>query len=102
MCKNAFQQDAYGPLVDRIPACTEGLPREGGVPDPPVNRMTDRCKNNTFAPTSLRAVNMVIYFNVKFPLQGLFANPSLKVPRSRVGRWTFKGPINSVPDSYKC
>ena len=31
-----------------IPACTEADP-------PPVNRMTDRCKNTTFA-TSLRTV----------------------------------------------
>ena len=29
-----------------IPACTEA--------DPPVNRMTDRCKNITLATTSLR------------------------------------------------
>ena len=40
---------AWGCLVGGrgIPACTEA--------DPPVNRMTDRCKNITFA-TSLRTV----------------------------------------------
>ena len=32
-----------------IPACTEAEP-------PPVNRMTDRCKNITLATTSLRPV----------------------------------------------
>ena len=32
-----------------IPACTEADP-------PPVNRMTDRCKNITLATTSLRPV----------------------------------------------
>ena len=37
--------------VGGIPACTEA--------DPPVNRMTDRCKNITLATTSLRPVIMV-------------------------------------------
>ena len=40
--KNAFQWDAYRPLVDRIPACTAqrgggvpagGVPAQGVVPD---------------------------------------------------------------------
>ena len=71
--KNAFQWDAYCPLVDRIPACTVGgvylsggvyLP--GGVSawectcpgtPPSVNRMTDRCKNITLPQTSFAAVN---------------------------------------------
>ena len=35
---------------DGIPACTEA--------DPPVNRMTDRCKNITFT-TSLRTVIII-------------------------------------------
>ena len=35
-----------------IPACTE-------ADTPPVNRMTDRCKNITLATTSLRPVNML-------------------------------------------
>ena len=35
-----------------IPACTEA--------DPPVNRMTDRCKNITLATTSLRPVKIQI------------------------------------------
>ena len=35
-------------VVSHIPACTEA--------DPPVNRMTDRCKNITLATTSLRPV----------------------------------------------
>ena len=35
-----------------IPACTE-------EDTPPVNRMTDRCKNITLATTSLRPVNML-------------------------------------------
>ena len=34
-----------------IPTCTEA--------DPPVNRMTDRCKNITLATTSLRPVNII-------------------------------------------
>ena len=39
--KNAFQKDTYGPLVDRIPACTAqrgvclGVSAQGGVADPP-------------------------------------------------------------------
>ena len=38
-----------------------GSPWQGGIPacseaDPPVNRMTDRCKNITLATTSLRPV----------------------------------------------
>ena len=36
-----------------IPACTE-------ADTPPVNRMTDRCKNITLATTSLRPVNMFV------------------------------------------
>ena len=40
-----------------IPACTEADPL------PPVNRMTDRCKNITLATTSLRPVKILnIYF----------------------------------------
>ena len=35
-----------------IPVCTEA--------DPPVNRMTDRCKNITLATTSLRPVKIQI------------------------------------------
>ena len=35
-----------------IPACTEADP-------PPVNRMTNRCKNITLATTSLRAVKIL-------------------------------------------
>ena len=35
-----------------IPACTEA--------DPPVNRMTDRCKNITLATTLLRPVNITL------------------------------------------
>ena len=62
--KIAFQYDAYRPLVDRIPECTaqgDGGVCPGcvclGVPaqTPPVNRMTDRCKNITCRP-SLGAV----------------------------------------------
>ena len=36
-----------------IPACTEA--------HPPVNRMTDICKNITLATTSLRPVNMICH-----------------------------------------
>ena len=32
-----------------------------GYPPPPVNRMTNRCKNITLATTSLRPVKMIIY-----------------------------------------
>ena len=39
-----------------IPACTEADP-------PPVNRMTDRCKNNTLATTSLRPVKILLHSN---------------------------------------
>ena len=50
--KNAFQWDAYRPLVDRIPACTaQGGVCPGGYlsrgvrqTPPPVDRMTDMCK----------------------------------------------------------
>ena len=35
-----------------VPACTE-------ADTPPVNRMTDRCKNITLAATSLRPVNIL-------------------------------------------
>ena len=41
-----------------IPACTEA------DPPPPVNRMTDRCKNITFA-TSLRTVITLLMVAVK-------------------------------------
>ena len=61
--KNAFQEDPYHPLVDHIPTCTvegggsaEGIVCPGGclpgggwcVADPPpMDRMTDTCKNIT-------------------------------------------------------
>ena len=41
-----------------IPACTEA--------DPPVNRMTDRCKNITLATTSLRPVMSVQHITLLF------------------------------------
>ena len=42
--------------------CTGVLPRGGGIPacteaDPPVNRMTDRCKNITLPQTSFAGGN---------------------------------------------
>ena len=40
-----------------IPACTEADPL------PPVNRMTDRCKNITLATTSLRPVKILFHSN---------------------------------------
>ena len=42
-----------------IPACFEAEP-----PPPPVNRMTDRCKNINLATTLLRPVTMTIPFTI--------------------------------------
>ena len=84
--KIAFQWDAYHQLVDRIPACTapEGGTCRGctcpggtcpgdtchlvgvcilacnGADPPPVNRITDTCKNITFPRLHLRAVKISI------------------------------------------
>ena len=73
--KNAFQWDAYRPLVDCTPACAVagGAPARGGVParrgctcpggylpryspPPPVGRMTDTCKKHNLRKLGLRAV----------------------------------------------
>ena len=60
--KNAFQKDVYRPLVDRIPACIAGgvyLPMGGGPAQvlPPVNRITDTCKNITLPQTTSNSPN---------------------------------------------
>ena len=46
-----------GGCAGGIPSCTEA------DPPPPVNRMTDRCKNMTIA-TSLRTVKTAVYWYV--------------------------------------
>ena len=53
---------AEGGLLDR------GSPWQGGSlrQTPPVNRMTDRCKNITLATTSLRPVNIASHGNFAF------------------------------------
>ena len=75
--KYAFQEDAYCPLVDRIPqyprgvsgvsACQGGLP--GGVyPSMQwADKMTDRCKNITLPQTSFGAVTTwkMVYDSVR-------------------------------------
>ena len=47
-----------------------GLPGRGGSPEtpPPVDRITDTCKNITLATTSLRPVKMALVLLVKPPV----------------------------------
>ena len=60
-CKYAFQWDAYRPQQRPSPGGCQlrGVSASGGgdEADTPVNRITDRCKNITFA-TSLRTVKI--------------------------------------------
>ena len=51
--------------------CLGGLLPGGGIPactqaDPPMNRMTDRCKDITLTTISLRPVIMYLIFNKTF------------------------------------
>ena len=85
--ENAFQEDAYQPLIDRMLGSASGGGARGGVwsrgvasqhalrqTPPPVNRMTNSSKNITLATTSLRPV--------KTPFMNHFANEILHF-------WTF-------------
>ena len=68
------------------PACTEA--------DPPVNRMTDRCKNITFA-TSLRTVKICIYLSHPFFLKNLSVF-QIKIQKSK------KNSVHNFVSIYVC
>ena len=59
-----------------IPACIE-------VDPPPVNRMTDRCKNITLATTSLRAVINGLYCTKWVDSHLMFGQPLRELKSSR-------------------
>ena len=70
------------------PACTEANP------PPPVNRMTDRCKNITFA-TSLRRVKICIYLSHPFFLKNLSVF-QIKIQKSK------KNSVHNFVNIYVC
>ena len=48
----------------------QGEPPHAGRTPPPVNRMTDRCKNITFAKTSFRLVKIHCYYRLQRSCEG--------------------------------
>ena len=100
--KNAFQYDVYWPLVDRMLQSAswgvwsgDGFSLAGGGSPwqtPPVNRMTDRCKNITLATTSLRPVITEMFLLVEFGGPG--SGPLRHLSKNVKSDWTCRNLMN--------